>query len=68
MIKPQHGVLPTAHQEAQSVTLRVPFGVAQSAEWMTETPLSWQAANNGATATVTVPAGAVRLVAISPRP
>lgn len=68
VIKPQHGVLPTAHEEAQAVTLRVPFGVAKSAEWMTETPVTWQQANNTATANLTVPAGAVRLIEISPRP
>jgi len=68
VIKPQHGVLPTMHEEAQQVTLRVPFGVIKSAEWLTETPVPWQGAGNGATTSITIPAGGVRFVAVYPRP
>ena len=63
--KPQHGLLPTDQREAQTVILRVPFAVAQSAEWMTEAPLTWQPAGQGATLTLTIPAGATRLIALT---
>jgi hypothetical protein len=66
MIKPQHGILPTDQREAQVVTLGVSFGVRRSSEWLTETELHWQSAKSGATTQLTVPAGAVRFVAIYP--
>jgi hypothetical protein len=65
VIKPQHGVLPTDHHQARKVTLRVPFGVGKSVEWMTESEVRWQPAGGGATATITLPAGAVRFVPIT---
>jgi hypothetical protein len=65
--KPQHGVLPTDAREAQTVTLRVPFGVAQSREWMTESAQKWQPAAAGSTLTLTVPAGATRMIEIRPK-
>jgi hypothetical protein len=65
--KPAHGILPTDHSQAQTVRLRVPFGVRRSAEWMTEQAVRWTDAGKGATTTLTVPAGAARLVAFYPR-
>jgi hypothetical protein len=64
--KPQHGVLPTDHRAAQEVTLTVPFHVRDSAEWVTETKVQWQNQGGRATAKLTLPPGAVRLVAIQP--
>ena len=64
--KPIHGINPTDLREAQTVTLRVPFAVQKSAEWITETPLTWQNADKTATLTLTLPAGAVRFVAFTP--
>jgi hypothetical protein len=66
--KPQHGITPTDHAEAQEVTIAVPFKVAKSSEWMNETDVAWQAAGNGSSTTVSVPAGAVRVVAVYPAP
>jgi len=66
VIKPAHGVLPTDQSEAQTVTLRVPFAVARSSEWMTESPVLWQKAGAGASVTLTIPAGATRMVEIHP--
>ena len=66
--KPQHGVNPTDHRETQSVRLTPAFPVGRAEEWMTGSPIEWKAEQAGATATVTVPAGAVRLVAVYPRP
>ena len=68
VIKPQHGVLPTDHREAQPVTLTVPFAVRNSAEWFTESDLKWESAANGSRLTLESPAGGVRLVAITPSP
>lgn len=65
ILKPQHGVLPTDYREAQTVTLHVPFGVEKSAEWLTETPMTWKEDNGGATLTLTLPAGAVRFIAVT---
>lgn len=68
VLKPTHGILPTDQREAVSVTLRAPFRIQQGEEWITETPLDWHAEGSGAAITLTVPAGAVRLVAIRPAP
>jgi hypothetical protein len=67
VIKPQHGVLPTDHREAQAVTLRVPFAIERSAEWMTGGEVRWQGAGKESAATILIPAGAVRLIPIHPR-
>jgi hypothetical protein len=67
VIKPQHGLVAVDYDQAQRVTLRVPFAVAKSAEWVTETPVPWREAGDGATTTLTVPAGAVRWVWVVPR-
>jgi len=60
--KPQHGINPTDHTQAQTVTLRSAFPVKTSNEWMTETPQQWQ----NSTSQITVPAGAVRMVELRP--
>ena len=62
VIKPQHGVLPTDHRQAQQVTLRLPFGVTKSTEWVTGMPMHWMPVKKGGTLSLTVPAGGVRLV------
>jgi hypothetical protein len=62
VIKPQHGVLPTDHREAQDVTLSLKFPVHKSTEWVTSSAIEWRATAEGATASVTLPAGAVRLI------
>lgn len=66
ILKPQHGILPTDHRETQTVTLRVPFAVQNSAEWMTDTALEWKPDGQGATLTLTIPAGAARLIVLTP--
>lgn len=67
VIKPTHGVLPTDQREMQTVTIRAPFGIKNAAEWMTESPLEWKPNGKDSTLTLTVPAGAVRLIPILPR-
>jgi len=64
VIKPQHGILPVDHTEAQKVTLHSAFRVDKSKEWMTKEGLSWTLNGSGATLILTVPAGGVRLVEI----
>ena len=66
MTKPQHGVLPTDERQAQTVLLRVPFAVQRSSEWLTEIDLRWESANPGSAIRLTIPAGAVRFMAIHP--
>lgn len=68
VIKPQHGVLPVDYEEAQRVTLRAAFRVDRSKEWLTEENMLWTPVGQGETLTLTVPAGAVRLVEIHPKP
>ena len=62
--KPQHGVLPTDQREAQTVTLRLQFSIKQSAEWMTETPQQWQLTGSTSALTLSIPAGATRMIEI----
>jgi hypothetical protein len=66
VIKPQHGVNPTEHGEAQAVRIVARFRVQKSEEWMTGTPVEWKAIDGGAAAAIAVPAGAVRVVAVYP--
>ena len=66
VIKPQHGVMPTDHAAAEAVTLTTPFPVRRGEEWVTDTKVEWQPSGAGATARLTIPAGAVRLVAFQP--
>jgi hypothetical protein len=67
IIKPTHGVLPTDQREAQTVTLHTGFSVKESAEWLTVSRLDWKTGDKESTLTLTVPAGAVRLIHLSPR-
>ncbi|MBM3876060.1 MAG: hypothetical protein FJ386_04980 [Verrucomicrobia bacterium] len=64
VIKPQHGVLPTDHREAQTVTLRAPFAVTRSYECFTEQAVRWIPAGTNSQAVITVPAGSVRMVVV----
>jgi hypothetical protein len=66
VLKPQHGVVPTDETEAQTVRLRAPFAVTKSNEWMTGTPVAWDKAGAESTVSITVPAGAVRQISLSP--
>ncbi len=65
--KPQHGIVPTRHEEAQSVKLDARFAVEQSREWQTGAVVAWEAAGPNATTRLSVPAGAVRFIEITPR-
>ncbi len=60
--KPQHGVLPTDHSQAVTVKLRTNWPVSKSEEWMAGGTPNWR----GSDCDVTVPAGAVRLIAVYP--
>ncbi len=60
--KPQHGVMPTDHAQAETVTLRTPWLIARCEEWMTGGALP----STGSELKLTIPAGAVRLVALYP--
>jgi hypothetical protein len=66
IMKPQHGILPTDPRETQTITLRVPFPVQQSAEWLTGQAVTWKAEARSSSVTLTIPAGAARLIAIMP--
>ena len=66
--KPQHGILPTDQAEAQTVTLRTQFAVVQCSEWITESAVSWQVVGDASSVTLTVPAGATRMIEIRPAP
>lgn len=60
--KPQHGVLPTDHGQAQAVRLAASWPIARCEEWMTGGALE----STFSEVTLTVPAGVVRLVALYP--
>jgi hypothetical protein len=64
--KPQHGILPTDHAAAATVTLRTGFKVRTSTEWIASAPVSWKASDTGAELRVVIPAGATRLLAVYP--
>ena len=66
--KPQHGVNPTDHRETQSVGLTAAFPVGRAEEWMTGSPVEWKSDQGSSRRRVKVPAGAVRLIAIHPKP
>jgi hypothetical protein len=66
IVKPQHGVLPTDYRAAQKVTIRTPFKVKSSSEYLAAAKVDWQADGQGATATITVPAGMVRVIEVQP--
>lgn len=60
--KPQHGVLPTDHGQAETVTVKASWPILRTNEWMTGTPIS----SSGSELHVSIPAGAVRLIALYP--
>ncbi len=62
--KPQHGILPVDHSQSVTVKLSANWAVSRSEEWMTGKPVKW----SGNQSELTIPAGAVRLVAIYPAP
>lgn len=64
VIKPQHGVLPTDQAQRQEVKLSLSLPVRTSREWVTSSPVDWHPAAGRAETTLTVPAGAVRLVEV----
>ena len=64
IIKPQHGMMPTDHREEQTVTLRAPFVVPRSHDCVTGQAVRWLPADKGSQATLTLPAGAVRMVVL----
>jgi len=65
--KPQHGIVPTRHEEERTVKLEATFPVQSSEEWLTHQEVKWQSAEKSAIVEVSVPAGAVRLIVIEPR-
>ena len=64
--KPQHGIVPTRHEEFRTVQIETSFPVANSEEWLANETLVWKRTEKGASAQFVVPVGAVRLVAIRP--
>jgi hypothetical protein len=60
--KPQHGIMPTRHEEERPVELRAGFNVRSSSELLTGRPVAW----NAGAASLTIPAGAVRVVLAEP--
>ena len=58
--KPQHGILPTDHREAQHVTITTGFVPRRSEEWIAGAAPQWL----GASAHLAIPPGAVRLVTV----
>ena len=59
-----HGILPTNLEEEKTVTLKVPFAVKNSSEWATDDTFTWRQEEKGSSLSVSVPAGAVRLIEI----
>jgi hypothetical protein len=64
--KPQHGIVPTRHEELRTVQIEASFPVANSEEWLANETIGWKRTEKGASAQIVVPAGAARLVAIRP--
>lgn len=64
VIKPQHGILPTDPHEAQTVTITTSLHVSKCTEWVTAGSLVWKSSATGASASVTIPAGTVRIIEI----
>ena len=64
--KPQHGVIPTRHEQGRNVVIETTFPVRSSEEWLAREPISWNRAGTGAKAEVRVPAGAARLIVVQP--
>jgi len=69
ILKPQHGVLPTDHSKAQTVTIRSAYPVKSSQEWMTEDKPQWSSGSGNReqwNTQITVPAGAPRIIEMRP--
>ena len=64
--KPQHGIVPTRHEEARSVRLEAKFAVAKSEEWLTNTLVTWKSDPQKSTVESIIPAGAARLIMAAP--
>lgn len=62
--KPQHGIMPTRHEESRRVELRADFKVRAARELLTGAEVPWVQVP----AAVEVPAGAVRIVILEPAP
>jgi hypothetical protein len=62
--KPQHGVNPTDHREHQTVTLTFQGNVTKSNEYLTGESVQWTSGGKTSTTTITIPAGAFRMVAL----
>lgn len=64
VIKPQHGMLPTDYHEAQTVRVDTLFGTRGSTQWIGHDRVDWNPLPAGATTTIVVPAGGVRMLEI----
>jgi hypothetical protein len=64
--KPQHGIVPTRHEQSRRVVLETTFPVRTSEEWLARNPLRWNRDGTGSKSEVTVPAGAARLILLQP--
>lgn len=62
--KPQHGIMPTRHEEERRVELDADFNVRTSRELLTGAEVPWKEKST----VLEVPAGAVRIVLIEPAP
>jgi len=62
--KPQHGILPTRHEESRDVTLRLSFGVRAAREWLTGVDVAPERRGDGSELRISVPAGSARLLEI----
>ena len=61
--KPQHGITPTRHEEERRVELSAGFKVRAARELITNTEMPWTDSPS-----ITVPAGAVRVLLLDPVP
>jgi hypothetical protein len=64
VIKPQHGILPTEHDQRQAVRISTSFAVKSAREWMTDSTIEVNANGTGSRVSLIVPAGGVRIVEI----
>jgi hypothetical protein len=66
VIKPQHGVLPTDERQIAEVQLQMPWKIRKSTEWITNRKVDWKSSPSSSQTALTLPAGAVRFVAVYP--
>jgi hypothetical protein len=62
VIKPQHGILPTEHGEAQQVTISTPLPVKNASEWIADAQVELKQEGSRSQVKLQVPAGGVRVV------